>query len=591
MASVGKKIYLKEVNKNTDDYSSGFLGLLFMTIWFAKKYPIRGMLSAFLLILSTAAEGLGLAAIIPLLGTFLSSNDSNPTSFEKYTNYLLESINLNPTFETLLLILLVAVVLKSILRYMGLRTVGFFTADISKGIRRDILDKIANVEWSYFVANKTGEIAAALTHASEKTSSTGTLIAKFIAVFFQVIVVLILSSLISTSVTFLSIGVGLITFILLGGFVRMARAAGLEQTNVMNSFTSRLIDSINAIKPIKAMGSGKRITTILHNDVDDLNQSQKKLVYSSVMLDVIPEPIAVLAIAIALFTILNSAPPQPELLIGLMLLFARGLMSLHMMQAIYKNLAAGQAAFWFIRSMNARLEKYKEVDNGSKKHSLNKEITINNASFAYDKKYVIESVNAKIPVGKIVTFTGGSGAGKTTIVDLIIGLLTPSNGSIDIDGINLNDLDKQFWREQIGYVPQDTFMFHDSVYSNITLGDDYLDRASAKQALIDSEAIGFVDELENGIDTIVGERGMMLSGGQRQRLSIARALVRKPKLLILDEATSSLDPESEKSICETLIKLRKENDKLTILAITHQRALVDIADIVYSVKSGKITKI
>jgi ATP-binding cassette subfamily C protein len=317
------------------------------------------------------------------------------------------------------------------------------------------------------------------------------------------------------------------------------------------------------------------------------------MVYSSVMLEVIPEPIAALSIAIALLSLLGSdiSVTQPELMFGLMILFARALMSIHMMQGIYKSLAAGQAAFWFINSMITRLDNQREHSSGDVSHQLQKEINLNNISFSYGEKNVVNNASFTIPVGNIVTVTGSSGAGKTTLLDLIIGLMQPDNGLISIDEVNLKDIDKDIWREQIGYVPQDTFMFHDTVFSNITLGDNSIERSAVNEALVHAEASSFVEKLENGMETIVGEKGMMLSGGQRQRLAIARALARNPKLLILDEATSSLDPSSEKSVCETLIKLSNQRKDLTILAISHQPALVEIADIVFTIKNGKVLKI
>ena len=592
MASVGKKLYMNELSKEAGETVGGFSGLLTMVIWFAKKYPKQGLLAMSLILLSTAAEGFGLAAIIPLLSGVLSSSTTEPTTLEIYINNFLSSIGVTPNVESLIGVLIFAVFLKAILRFFGLRTVGFFAADISKGIREDVLEKIASVEWSYFVANKTGEIAAALTHAAEKTSSTGMQIAKFFAVLFQVIVVLALSAAISVNITLLALAVGIVTFVLLGGFVRMARAAGAEQTDIMNGFTSRLLDSIGAIKPIKAMGSEKRILPLLNHDVDDLNRTQKKLVYSSVMLDVMPEPISAVAISFAFLAILNAdvSISQPEVMLGLMVLFTRALMSLHMMQGIYKTLAAGQAAFWFINTMITRLDKHREHAKGNILHALQDKIVLHNVDFSYGEKKVVDNVSVTIPVGKIITVTGGSGAGKTTLLDLIIGLMQPDSGEIIIDDVKLENIDKQNWREQIGYVPQDTFMFHDTVFSNITLGDTSIGRSEVRNALIDAEAIDFVEQLEKGMDTIVGEKGMMLSGGQRQRLAIARSLARSPKLLILDEATSSLDPDSEHSICETLMRLRKEKDNLTILAISHQPALVEIADIVYTVKDGKLNE-
>jgi ATP-binding cassette, subfamily C, bacterial len=182
-----------------------------------------------------------------------------------------------------------------------------------------------------------------------------------------------------------------------------------------------------------------------------------------------------------------------------------------------------------------------------------------------------------------VAIAGPSGSGKTTLIDLVIGLLNPDAGTIRIDGVALNTLDRAAWRAGIGYVPQEMFLFHDTIYSNITLGDGGLTRADARAALRAAGAWAFVSALPDGMDTVVGERGSRLSGGQRQRIALARALVRTPRLLILDEVTTALDPRTEAEICATLAGLK---GAVTILAVSHQPAIVAVADLVYHLSDG-----
>ena len=154
-----------------------------------------------------------------------------------------------------------------------------------------------------------------------------------------------------------------------------------------------------------------------------------------------------------------------------------------------------------------------------------------------------------------------------------------------IDDLPLAKVDLEKWRKMIGYVPQETLLLHDSVFINVTLGDPDLSVADAERALRAAEALEFVAEMGQGIYSTVGERGSMVSGGQRQRIAIARALVHKPKLLILDEPTSALDPESEAAICQTLSHLRGRG--ITILAISHQPTIMNVADRAYQLEDGK----
>jgi ATP-binding cassette subfamily C protein len=205
-------------------------------------------------------------------------------------------------------------------------------------------------------------------------------------------------------------------------------------------------------------------------------------------------------------------------------------------------------------------------------------------SFGYGERWILRKANLEFPVGSFTALVGPSGVGKTTVIDLVTGLLRPQKGEVFIDDIPLSEVDLRHWRQMIGYVPQETLLLHDTVFVNVTLGDKEFKAEDVEKALRAAGAWDFVQDLPKGIFAVVGERGHKLSGGQRQRIAIARALVHQPRLLILDEATTALDPENEVAICETLLKL---NEKLTILAISHQPAILDAAERAYRLEHGK----
>jgi ATP-binding cassette subfamily C protein len=179
---------------------------------------------------------------------------------------------------------------------------------------------------------------------------------------------------------------------------------------------------------------------------------------------------------------------------------------------------------------------------------------------------------------------GPSGAGKTTLADIILGLYPPDKGRITVDGVPLTEIDLFSWRRLVGYVPQDLVLFHDSIQANVTLGDPQISRAEVREALQMAGAWEFIQALPEGLETGVGQSGTKLSGGQRQRIALARALVCKPKLLILDEVTSALDPHTEQQICANVRQLAGET---TVFAITHRAALLEIADRRYRIENGR----
>jgi ATP-binding cassette subfamily C protein len=270
--------------------------------------------------------------------------------------------------------------------------------------------------------------------------------------------------------------------------------------------------------------------------------------------------------------------------VTLAFLMARLMSQLGKVQRQYQNMMVAESAFWSLQDKIEDARKHRETAPGGKTPTLDKGIRLEGVSFEYEKDLaVLQETSLSFPAGTFTTIVGASGTGKTTVVDLVIGLLQPQDGTVWIDDQPLTEIDLRRWRKMIGYVPQDTVLLHDSVRVNVTLGDPALDGDDVESALRAAGAWDFVSAMPQGMDSTVGERGGKLSGGQRQRIAVARALVQRPRLLILDEATSALDPESEMAIGRTLQQL---GGKLTIVAISHQPALMKTADRTYRLQDG-----
>jgi ATP-binding cassette subfamily C protein len=269
----------------------------------------------------------------------------------------------------------------------------------------------------------------------------------------------------------------------------------------------------------------------------------------------------------------------------LAILFARSLICVNKVQKEYQAMVTYESAFWSLRGTIDRSTAQSEITRGKEKPVLKREIALRQVSFSYGNHSVLQDVSLSIPIGQLTMIVGPSGAGKTSILDLVIGLVRPQAGDIWIDDVPLSEVDLKAWRWTVGYVAQETFLLHESVFVNVTLGDPELTAADVEAALRIAGAWEFVSALPEGMYTPVGERGSAISGGQRQRIAIARALVHQPQLLILDEATASLDPESEAAICTTVKNLR---GTMTILAISHQPALLEVADRVYRLAGGSV---
>jgi len=271
----------------------------------------------------------------------------------------------------------------------------------------------------------------------------------------------------------------------------------------------------------------------------------------------------------------------------LALLFIRGLSSMQRAQRRYQDVIADESAYWSMVDLIESAESQRE-SSGAREPAFERSIELCDVFFGYGESPILDGVSLSIPAGRITVLQGPSGCGKTTIADLVVGLVHPRAGEVRVDGVPLAQLDVRAWRRRIGYVPQDMFMLHESIADNISLGDPAITRDDVERALRLAAAWDFVSALPDGLDTRVGERGSQLSGGQRQLVSIARALVRRPRLLILDEATASLDEEREAAFWASMRQLAGE---VTVLAISHQPGVLAVADDVYAVGDRRVRPI
>jgi ATP-binding cassette subfamily C protein len=353
----------------------------------------------------------------------------------------------------------------------------------------------------------------------------------------------------------------------------------------MQALVAQMTDILTSIKPLKAMARETQSDAVLTDTTLKLNRALQKQVLSKAALGSFQEPILTVFLVMVLYVALIYWNQSLTTMMAMVFFIGKILKQIEKIQKEYVNLAEHDSAYWSLREKISKALEAREVLAGDVQPSFTKSIRMESVSFAYASHLVLKDVSVEIPAGAFVTLVGPSGSGKTTVADLLIGLLRPQMGDIWIDDAPLSRIDIRRWRAMIGYVPQENLLMHDTILKNVTLGETGIDVAEVEAALQAAEAWRFVQDSPRGIHTVVGERGSVLSGGQRQRIAIARALVKHPRLLILDEATTALDPKTEMEICTTLAKLK---GKLTILAISHQAALMGTADIAYRVQEGTV---
>jgi ATP-binding cassette subfamily C protein len=480
-------------------------------------------------------------------------------------------------------LILCAIILKSVLVLIANTRAGYTVAQIATDLRLELIRALLASRWRFHLQQPVGALANAIATEAQRACKAFLCGATVTIALIQAIVAVCVALLVSVKASLLALVAGIVIFYSLRRFVAKGRRAGERQTRLLKSLLSYLADSLQSIKPIKAMGLEKLAESVLFKETTKLNRALRKQVNSKEYLRAFQEPLRFIFLLIGFYIALKYLALPLASMMVLIFLMARVLSQLSKVQEEYQKMVMFESGYWSLQGKIREARGDRENVTGTRMPTLKESICLESVSFAYEKKEILQDVNIVFPAGMISAIVGPSGSGKTTIVDLVIGLLRADKGKIRIDQQLLEDIDLRKWRSQIGYVPQDSWLLHDTVFNNVTLGDKALTQEDATGALRAAGAWDFVQAMSHGIDSIVGERGGKLSGGQRQRIAIARALVHKPKLLILDEATTALDPNTEKAICNTLRELR---GSLTIIAISHQPAVLEVADRAYRLQDG-----
>ena len=557
------------------------------SIWlfhqFFSAYPWRSALMLLAITAAALAEGAGIAAFLPLISLVINAEGAGGT-LALYADRVFALAGLEVSPSGLLVLIVVAIVLKALLMMLAMAQVGYSAAHIAMDLRLALIRAILTARWTHLVGWKAGELASAVSMEPARTANAYVSACRVLSVGIQVVVYLALSLAISWEVSLVALVVGAFGMVALSRLVAMGRRAGQTQTKLQKSFMTRLLHGLEGMKPLKAMAREESLGPLMEGDIRGLNHAQRVVVVSREALNESHEIIRAVTVAGGLYAFVVVWGQPVEGLLVLALLFVRTLQKVSQLQTSYLTVAVNRPAFDFVRSTIVAAEEAREPEQGGKTPRFAVAISLREVKFTYGRGTVLEDVSMTLPAGSFISVIGSSGAGKTTVADLIIGLLRPQKGEVWIDDLPMRDIDTQAWRGMIGYVPQETFLFHDTVMANVTLGDSGISRAEVETALRRAEAWDFVAALPDGMDTMVGERGTALSGGQRQRIAIARALLGDPRLLILDEATTALDPETEAGVVATVGRLA---GKVTVLSISHQPTMRQAAEIVYRLERGR----
>ena len=524
--------------------------------------------------------------LLPLIDLATGGKEMAATTLGRWTRELFALFGATPTLGGLLVLIVIGLALKGAFTLVAMKEVGYAVAHVMTDLRLQLIRALLAARWRYFVSQPVGALANAISNEAARASQVYQAAALLLALVIQVIVYSTLVLAVSWQVALAGVFAGSAFALVFRSLIETTRRAGSAQTDLLKSLTARLVDALHGIKPIKAMGQEKQLLPLLEAETRGLNEAQQSQVWSAELMRVLQEPLLAMIIAVGLYAALTFGSHSFSALMVLVFLFYRLLNRVQAIQQVYQAIAAGESAYLSLRDSIDVARAEQETDASIKKPAGEfREIRFDRVHFGYGEKIVLQEVSLTLNAGDFIAIIGPSGAGKTTLADMLARLVEPQSGSIFVDGIPLRELQLAAWRQQIGYVPQESLLFHDTVHRNISLGDSETSREDVEMALRLAGAWDFVTSLPGGLNTMIGERGAKLSGGQRQRLSLARALARKPRLLILDEVTSALDPKTEEEICATLSSLA---EKVTIIAVSHQPAIVRAAHRAYRMAEGRL---
>ena len=515
---------------------------------------------------------------------------------ENYLNYVVTTTTETDGPQRALLYMIILIIglflLKNLFNYLALFFITFLRNGVLRDLRDEIYNKVITLPISYYSEKKKGDIIARISgDVNEVKNSMLSVLELIVKEPLTIIFAIVAMFLISVKLT-----IFVFIFIPVAGFIisRIGKSLKRKSDKVQRElgvFLSTLEETLGGLKVIKGFNAEKRFNQKFNDSTNRYYSYSNTLMNRQNLASPTSEFLGIATIAALLWYGGNMVMVENTLSGGAFI----GYMAL-----AYQILTPAKAiskASYQVKSGNAAAERVLEIletnsvledESGAIiKQDFNSDISINNISFKYEDDLVLKNFSIKVPKGKSVALVGQSGSGKSTIANLVTRFYDVNEGNITVDGIDIRKLTKHSLRNLMGLVTQDSILFNDSIKNNILLGKENATDEEIIDALKIANAWEFVKDLPRGIDTNIGDAGGKLSGGQKQRLSIARAVLKNPPIMILDEATSALDTESERLVQDALEKMMKNR---TSIVIAHRLSTIQNANEIIVMQKGEIAE-
>jgi ATP-binding cassette subfamily C protein len=539
--------------------------------------------------LLSAITGVGLLLILPLLGLLGLGPGGADHPFWGAVTRQLGELGVRIDLGSGLALFVAAVGLRAILVWRRQTWQVEVEQHFQASLRNRLYQALAAADLSFLQRLRTSElvhsIQSEIRRAQQAANTLFLLVSQALNIAAHFAVALVLS----VPMTLLALACGVVSALLLLPVVRQTHRLGAQEMRVRSSMINNLIEHIQGLRAARALGlTGKFVDDYraLSNRAAAVNVRLSRLsAYSNLVF----EAIAVVLTAAIVYVSLAVLHVEAARFLVLLLIFVRIFPAIGRLQNDVQQFAALLPSFRHYLDLLEALSRHARAPEPAataERIRLEATVEFRGVTFAYDagREPVLQDVGFTIEKGQLVAIAGHSGAGKSTLADIATGLLTPSSGQVLIDGVPLTDSSRALWTRETALVPQDGFLFNGSIRDNLRCVKPDATDAQLWQALEAVNASDFVRGRARGLDGDVGERGALISGGERQRLSIARALLREPQLLVLDEPTNNLDARSVEALLEAIENLR---GRTTLLVISHDARVLECADLVVEFRDGR----
>ncbi len=525
--------------------------------------------------------------IVPFVEIVLNPELQNLNKITEFILKIFSQLNINGNYFSFGILFFLTNFIKALVSLRVLQIILKIKFKIIKSFRMSLLNSSLSSKWSFFSGIGKGKLMNSLNEELNKISDFFSEIATAISYIIQICAYLILPFILNYKIT---LTVMILTFILLVPFIFLNKKLlklGKKNIAAGNLVIGLINESLQAAKVIISYGNKGKSLMRIENETENYNQTAIRQRLLQSLSSNAFKPIAILILIIT-FGYVGNIQANLSYLAAIFWSLYSSLPLLAIILRSNLRLATYFPSLQQYSELKNRSTSFKEKQGKERVGKLMNSIKIKNVSFNYTKnENILENLSLEINVNQITSIVGKSGSGKSTISDILIGLQDIKKGEIFFDNKNLNDLDLNLLRENISLVPQEPILFYDTIKNNLIWSKTNASESEIINSLKLANAYDFVMQLPKKLETIVGERGSELSGGERQRIVLARAFLRNPTLLILDEATSGLDKISENKIKESILNLSKHT---TILIIAHKSPLIEASNYIYVLEDKKITE-